>query len=195
MINLDASWAPIYVKSAAGADRHLAQGEIISGLAYAHIDLLSLESPPLRISPIVHPLAVTVSQGCDLEQDFRARLGDAKPDKVVPSVLLCEVVSANELRSRVPRDSKIWGRISQNNDERYHFFQAIERECDAQGTGLDELGVDFKRFFSVPTDEIYYRLRIGEAKRRCCLVSPYLEHFCRRFANYISRVRSSRSAP
>jgi hypothetical protein len=187
MTNLDVE-APIYAKSIAGADHYLAQGEIISNLPYAHIDALSLENPPLRISPLVHPLAVTISQGCDLEQDFHARRGTVNADKAIPSVLFCEVIAASQLRGLLPRDSKIWARVSQNNDERYHFFQEIRQDFDAAGDGLGELGVDFKRYFTIPTDEVYYRIRTGEAKRRCYLVSPYLEHFCRRFANYISRV-------
>jgi hypothetical protein len=180
--------ARIYVRSVADADHCLAQGEFISGLICSHINLISLEKPPLQINQVLHPLAVTVSQGCDLEQDFLARKGAVKPDKVAPSVLFCEVVTASELRSLVPKDSKIWARISQNNDERYHFFQAVTPEFDATDIGLEEQGVDFKRFFTIPTDELYYRIRIGEAKRRCRLDSPYLEHFCRRYANYISRV-------
>jgi hypothetical protein len=84
--------------------------------------------------------------------------------------------------------SNIWNRISQNNDERYHFFQAVDQDQDTQGEGLPELGVDFKRLFAIPTDEVYWRISTGEVKRRCLLKSPYLEHFCRRFANFLSRV-------
>jgi hypothetical protein len=180
--------APIYAKSTAGADQCLAQGEFISGLIYAHAELHSLATPPLLMAFKKHPLVVTLSQGCDLEQDFLARLGNVKPDKIVPSVLLGEVAFASEFRSAVPKDSRIWDRVKQNNDERYHFFQEITIEADALGEGLGELGVDFKRFFTVPTDELYHRIRAGEAKRRCRLESPYLEHFCARFANYLSRV-------
>jgi hypothetical protein len=180
--------APIYAKSTAGADQCLAQGEFISGLIYAHAELHSLATPPLLMAFKKHPLVVTLSQGCDLEQDFLARLGSVKPDKIVPSVLLGEVVIATEFRSALPMGSKIWDRVRQNNDERYHFFQDVTKEFDALGEGLGELGVDFKRFFTMPTDELYYRIKTGEAKRRCCLQSPYLEHFCTRFANYLGRV-------
>jgi hypothetical protein len=40
--------------------------------------------------------------------------------------------------------------------------------------------MDFKRYFSLPTEEVYYRID-SEAKRRCRLVSPYAEHLSTRF--------------
>jgi hypothetical protein len=138
--------------------------------------------------PKIHPLAIIVSQGCDLEQDFYARQRPATSDKVIPAVLFCEMISAAELRSRLDNPGSGWKRISQNDDQRYHFFQTVEPEFDAEEQGLGELGVDFKRFFTVPTDEVYHRIRVCEAKRRCFLGSPYLEHFCVRFANFMSRI-------
>ena len=39
--------------------------------------------------------------------------------------------------------------------------------------GIPELGVDFKRYFTIPTDEIYKRIEKGEVRRRCVLMSPY----------------------
>ena len=177
----------IYAISTAETECFLVQGEIISGLIHVHIDLSSLETPPLRVERKIHPFAVILTQGCDLEQDFRARRREANEDKEIPAVLFCEAMLASDLRSRVKK-SDHWNRLSNNKDERYHFFQAVEREFDLGDEGLPELGVDFKRIFTIPTDEVYHRIRAGEAKRRCSLRSPYLEHFCQRFANFLSRV-------
>jgi hypothetical protein len=180
---------PIYAKSTAGAECSLAQGEFISNLVQAHIELSTLGTTSLRIADKTHPYGVILSQGCELEQDYYARqeLSELATDKLIPTVLFCEVITAAELRSKIKK-SEFWNRIQKNNDERYHFFQAIGVTFDVEGEGLPELGVDFKRFFSIPTDEVYHRIRLGEAKRRCCLQSPYLEHFCRRFANFLSRI-------
>ena len=82
----------------------------------------------------------------------------------------------------------IWRRIRINKDERYQFLQRIGSVQDAAGQDLPELGIDFKRYFTIPADEVYRRIELGEAQRRCVLNSPYLEHFCVRFANYLSRV-------
>ena len=177
----------IYAKSIAGADSFLVQGEIISNLMHVHLDLPSLTGTATRIVSKVHPFAVILSQGCDLEQDYRSRTREIAQDKTVPAVLFCEVILASDLKGTI-QSSEIWRRITQNNDERFHFLQTIEPEFDLEAKGIAELGVDFKRFFTVPTDEVYHRIRSGEARRRCFLQSPYLEHFCRRFANFLSRV-------
>ena len=58
---------------------------------------------------------------------------------------------------------------------------------DALRQGLPELGVDFKRFFTIPTDELYVPITSG-AQRRCHLNSPYLEHLTTQFSGFLSRV-------
>ncbi len=178
---------PIYAKSDAGDDWFLAQGEIVTNIIHAHIDLAHFGSSPQFMTLATHPFAIILSQGCDLEQDYNARQGRVSADKAIPTVLFCELETAEELRRNVVQ-SAIWNRIKQNLDERYHFFQMVEQDFDLQGEGLPELGSDFKRIFAIPTDEVYHRIKSGEAQRRCHLGSPYLEHFCSRFANFLSRV-------
>lgn len=177
----------IYIKSVQGGSCRLGQGEIISNLVHVHVELSTLGTSEIRIIQRLHPYAIVLSQACELRQDFLARTGQLAEDKQLPCILFCEVGLATELRSRV-RKTEFWTRISQNNDERYHFFQGIEPALDAENEGLPELGVDFKRLFAIPTAEVYWRVDAREAKRRCCLNSPYLEHFCSRFANFLSRV-------
>jgi hypothetical protein len=80
-----------------------------------------------------------------------------------------------------------WARVRQNKDERYQFLQKVLPQEDADGEGIPELGIDFKRYFTVPTDEVYYRLESG-ARRRCQMRSPYLEHLSTRFGYYQFRV-------
>lgn len=178
-----------------GGDRCLRQGEILSNVVQVHIEQSSLETRPLLLSEKTHPYAVILSQWCDLDSDHRARNSSdasenegSKSRNQIPTVLFCEVHTASELKTAVPKGSEIWRRIQQNNDERYHFLERVAPELDAEGLGLEEMGIDFKRFFAIPTDEVYHRLKVGQARRRCCLASPYLEHFCRRFANHLSRI-------
>ena len=100
-----------------------------------------------------------------------------------------EVAAAEDLYGRVKlTNKKLWDHIRINKDERYHFLQKVEPPDDALGQGLPELGLDFKRYFTVPTDEVYRRVELSEAQRRCFLASPYLEHLSSRFAFYLSRV-------
>jgi len=53
--------------------------------------------------------------------------------------------------------------------------------------GLPEFVIDFKHYFTLPTDEVYIRLQL-ETKRRCFLLSQYLEHLSDRFFFYQNRV-------
>jgi hypothetical protein len=129
-----------------------------------------------------------LTQDCDLEQDFRARAGQTGADKLIPSILFSEVVTAEELRGSAGINSTIWPRVRMNKDERYHFLQKVEQVDDAFGQGLPELGIDFKRYFTLQTGEVYRRIELGEAQRRCALVNPYLEHLTSRFAYFLSRV-------
>lgn len=174
----------IYTPSSSGP---LRQGEIISNLAQASIRPETIYTNEPVIVYEDHPFVIVVTQGCDLDQDFNARQRLAKEDKILPNVLFCQMVSAEDLKQANDLNTSLWGRVRKNKDERYHFFQKIAPEQDALNEGLPELGVDFKRYFTLPTDEVYQRLQ-SEARRRCRLLSPYLEHFSTRFAYYQFRV-------
>ncbi len=178
----------LYVVSTAGANDPLRQGEICSELIQVHLAVDTVGLAESAVEQKVHPYAVILTQDCDLEQDFKARHGQNKPDKMIPNLLFCEIVTAEQLRGTTGITSELWKRIRQNKDERYHFLQKVEPGDDAAGKGLPELGMDFKRYFTLPTEEVYKRIEIGEAKRRCVLVSPYLEHLSTRFAAFLSRV-------
>ena len=182
---MDASSA-FYRPAETGAEACLRQGEILTNLVRLVLSLESLTKQQPENIKILHGFAVVLSQDCDLDQDFKARKGENKADKIIPSVLFAEVYTAEELFGLV-KSSEIWKRIKQNKDERYHFLQKVEPAGDALKEGLPELGIDFKRFFTIPTDEVYFRIAT-EAKRRCILGSPYLEHLSSRFGFYLSRV-------
>jgi hypothetical protein len=165
----------------------LRQGEIISDLVRARLHLGSIGGDPI-VDFDIQPFAVLITQDCDLEQDHRYRGQGIENDKILPGLLFCEVFSAEELFGRLDRNRKLWERIPRNKDERFHFLQKVEPACDAIQTGLPEFGIDFKRYFTIPTAEVYRRIELGEAKRRCVLQPQYLEHLSSRFAYFLSRV-------
>ena len=80
-----------------------------------------------------------------------------------------------------------WTRIEKNQEERFGFLQGADEGEDFLGCGLPRLVADFKQFFSVPTDEVYERIRCGELKRRSKLHGDYLRHFVSRFYRFQSR--------
>jgi hypothetical protein len=166
--------------------------------------VISAESESIQIDLVNHPFAIIVSQYCDLDLDFRSRNRIVGPDgkvvgdgKKLADILLCAVATAEELfsagRGTGDINSTIWSHIRTNNDIRYHFFQAAEPELDSTGMGLPELAADFKRYFSVPAEDLYAQLEQPldphtPVKRHLRLKSPYCEHFCTRFSFFLCRI-------
>lgn len=173
------------------------QGEILSNVIQIHIRAEALRNaePELDLEEKEHPYAIVLTQDCDLDWDFKAREARTQVDsseenkrqaKLVPNVLLCELTTTDALRPRLP-GSDVLRRIRANQDERYHWFPAVGVQQDLAGKGLPELVADFKRVFSIPTDELYLRLSLG-IRRRAILSSPYLQHLSTRFGYYSLRV-------
>jgi hypothetical protein len=179
----------------------LRQGEILTSVVEIRlVEKASLEGT-LRTNLITHPYAVIVSQDCDLEQDYDVRK-PIDPDsasmeakeiskrnaKLLPSILLCQAVSLVSLRGRGDFVSDLWKRVVQNDDPRYHSLEKCPSNADLNKSGLPALGIDFKRYFTIPADELYYRISTGETLRRSCMKSPYFEHLTGRFFAYQSRI-------
>jgi hypothetical protein len=181
--------ARIYARSEQGSP--LRQGEIVSNLVQTKLELSTVGSDEPRVARETHQFAVVLSQDCDLEQDWEARraassaegFGDNGP---LPSILFAHVHDATALKAAVANDGD-WRRAVKNKNERYQFLAAVRAEDDALGEGLPQLGIDFKRYFTIPTAEVYKRIA-AEARRRCRLLSPYLEHLSIRFCYYQFRV-------
>lgn len=180
----------------------LRQGEILSNVIQLKLDMLNTNMAEPVFDSIIHPFVVIVSQDCDLDWDHRARIEDAdeqknvNEQKKIPSILLCELALAEaSARTILQQDnaknlnkSRTWSKIKINKDERYQFFELVDQNNDLLKQGLPELVADFKRYLTIPTDELYKRIERGEIQRRCRLNSPYLEHFCSRFYYFQSRV-------
>src|SRR5258708_22818116 len=163
------------------------QGEILTEVVQHRRSFQSLALDVPEIEEISQPYCVIATQDCDLEQDHDARNGRATADKMIPNVLLLQAVTATELIAGLPRGKDILKRVVSNRDDRYQLLEPVEAACDILGQGLPALGIDFKRYFTVPTDELYAQLNFA-ARRRTQLNSNYLEHFNQRFAGYLSRV-------
>jgi len=180
------------------ADGSLQQGDVLSVLHHQFLNLEGLQAGQLVVDEVERAYVIVVSQSCDLEWDYEARRLAGEPDKFLPSIMLCDALTAEEVRSRkslkgeVINNSKLWDPLRKNKDERFHFFEAVPRGEDADGVGIPELVVDFKRYFSMPTTELYWKLAQDGTKRRTRLKVPYLEHFASRFFQYQSRVATPR---
>lgn len=195
----DSGPKPTGIYEISPADGPLQQGELLSLVVHQSLNVERLRESDLVIDEIRHAFAIVASQSCDLEWDHDARRpgGTGEPDKLLPNILLCPAFTAVEVKGRknlkgdLVNNSTIWSTIRKNKDERYHFFEAVPSYEDAAQEGLPELVVDFKRYFSIATDELYWKLT-QEAKRRSRLKAPYLEHFATRFFQFQSRVATPR---
>jgi hypothetical protein len=178
----------IYARSQDGA---LRQGEIITDMVQIRLDVATIGRDHQQIEEVVHPIVVVLSQDCDLDQDWKKRrtalTGNNGTGEQLPDILFVQVQEAIPFRGNISASTKIWDRIKNNKDERYHFLEAVAAEDDAIQVGLPELGIDFKRYFTVPAREVYVRIEEG-ARKRCRLTSPYLEHLSTRFYYYQFRV-------
>lgn len=189
--NAEKEFPPIYVVSEA-VGTTLRQGEIITNVVQIRLEFEEFKKGSFVADSVVHPYAIVLSQDCDCVQDYTARNNQPPNTKnEIPSILFGEVHTAEWMRNQEnpgSLHSGLWNIVKRNKNERYQFLELVRPEYDAAGEGLPELTIDFRRFFSIPTDELYHRLAIGEAKRRCRLRSPYVEHLATRFGYFAQRV-------
>jgi hypothetical protein len=176
----------IYNSSPAGASEPLRQCELLANVTRVVLDTnvpFNSTNPAVKIER--YEFAVVLSQICDLQQDFAAR---QHGKSVLSDILLCQTPTAEQLRGTDGLNSTIWSQVKINKHERYHFLETIPADCDLLGQGLPEMGVDFRRYFTIPAAELYSVVHDGRTQRRTILASPYLEHLSNRFSAFLGRV-------
>ncbi len=176
----------IYYGSPAGADEPLRQCELLANITRIILDTdlpFSSTNPAVKIEH--YDFAVVLSQVCDLQQDFVAR---QQGKTVLSDILLCHAPTAAQLRGTDGLNSTIWSQVKINKHERFHFLETISADSDLLGHGIQEMGVDFRRYFTIPAAELYSAIRENRTQRRTILASPYLEHLSSRFSAFFGRV-------
>jgi hypothetical protein len=173
------------------------QGEILSDVIQVQIDVenLNSQSEEIELDERIHPQAIILTQDCDLDKDFKAReqkeIGNTLQFKSVPNVLLCELIPSDTLRGQMRQTggggSKEWTRIIENREFRYHSFPAVLPKDDRVEEGLPALVADFKRVFTVPTEELYLRVQ-QTTRRRSFLNDLFVQDLGCRFGYYCLRV-------
>ncbi len=167
------------------------QGEIVNNVFELKLQITEQKSiddvrKDTKFDPIVHPYVVVISQDCDLEQDYGARIGQVPDDKLLTHVLVCALFTKDELKIRSKIGSDLWKSVRQNQDERYHYL--IEAPIKDTENNLPELIADFKTTFSLPTEFVYWLISTKQATREGALCSPYLEDFMHRLYSFLGRV-------
>jgi hypothetical protein len=175
---------------ASDKESSLRQGEILTGVVQYNpvIDEIPKEFQELSFTPIIHPYAIVITQDCDLDWDYKARVTNNNPAKFLNSIVLCEIGTAESIRSTDGINRKEWELVIAHRHERFYFFEKIPPKCEVEQEGLPELTADFKKVFGIDAATLYRQIELGIVKRRAVLASPYLEHFSRRYHSFHGRV-------
>lgn len=178
------------IYQASNKNSSLRQGEILTGVVQYNpvINTIPEEFENLSFTAIVHPYAIVITQDCDLDWDYKARRTNDKPDKLLNSIVLCEIDTAIAIRNTDAINRKEWELVVAHRHERFYFFEKIPPECEVEKEGLPELTADFKKVFGIDSKVLYRQIEFGLVKRRALLASPYLEHFSRRYHSFHGRV-------
>jgi hypothetical protein len=173
----------IYDLVASGEQLH--QAEIITGIIQYLYD-----SRDNSVRAISHDYCVVGSQECDLARDFEAR--ESKRPSPLDGILLYVATSAVDARATIGgRD--IWKPLIQNKNERYHALEEVPGPADFAKAGVPPLIVDFRRFYTITSDELHWQIDgMKTALRRTRLAVPYREHLQGRAAAYLARVALDR---
>jgi hypothetical protein len=150
-----------------------------------------VQGPPTI--PAKLPAAAVLAATTDLSSPVYAKseitreLRKGKPS-VFNGALIYELQPAADAKGQLHGVS--WQPVTQNINERFHYLLEVSADCDALGAGLPNLLIDFRRYFTLPTREIYRQCELGPqgASRRCRLLTPYREHLQNRASYYFQRV-------
>jgi hypothetical protein len=162
----------------------LRQGEILSNITQYSYTKGGVPGT-VDVDEQTHAFVVVATQDYDLLWNFLGRA-------TLNGVLLYEAETEEKAIDRFAetiRGRKLWEPILRNNNERFHCLEAVQVDLDLVGQGIESLIIDFRRYFSLPPDELYRQLSPGGgAARRSRLTNPFKEHFQSRAAFYLQRV-------
>jgi len=167
------------------------QGDLIRDVEY--LEKATEQDGIIEVFKVVFPLAIVLTQDCDLAQDHMFRMQEqANQDKWLISVLLAPMYNAEHVfagehlseigvKSQPINKNKTDGRrLVQNKDPRYHY---LEFPGDIE---IVPSVVDFKHYFACPVSHLEAMKSTGSF---VCKVSElYREDISQRFAAFLSRI-------
>ena len=161
------------------------------------IEYVKEEGNAIEVSKIVFPLAIVLTQACDLQQDFNARKRieenhSGNQDKYLLSVIVAPVYNFEDFRQgnhleqlgftmepKGRRTKSLCDNIIKNENKRYHYLNFSD------DIGIVESVIDFKHYFTVTVN---YLNSIYEKKYVGSIDSLYRELISQRFSNFLSRI-------
>ena len=191
----------VLVYDSFGITGQLHQGEILFGVQeYQPVhngERLSQENMQLE-GELFDRQVVVVTPECDLVSDFLARqqLEDTfdGPEnrgrveaKLLNHIHLCEIFKKDQIRPLLTPGQKIWERVQNNQDLRYHKVPEGRVNCEETEEN-PELYLDFRRMLSIPSTYLYKSLVSSGVERRGVIPPPWVDSLVDRLFHFQGRV-------
>jgi hypothetical protein len=146
----------------------------------------------IEVARVVFPLAIVLTQDCDLEQDYRFR-AETLPtqDKWLISVLMAPLYNLEHVyqgeqlselgirMERVPKAGNTGNFLRNNERPRYHYLDFEENVPIVPSV------IDFKHYFSATVN---YLMEIKPSAYVCSVAPLFREDIAQRFAGYLARI-------
>ena len=180
------------VKVKTGKRARVAQGDILRNVEY--VEYVKERSGVVEVSKIIFPLAIVLTQDCDLEQDYRfrwSRKNTPNEDKWLLSVILAPIYNAEHVytgdhlsalgmnMNSYSRNKTPGKNLRNNETPRFHYLEFPD------SVPIVPSMIDFKHYFSANV------LHIKDHKKNnfVCQVSElFRENVSQRFSSYLSRI-------
>ena len=174
----------VSAKKSKKTNPRICQGDIFTEIEI--IESLEVKGSKVIVEKLLFPYVVCLNQECDLENDFNCSTNkDVKllHIAIAPAFNFEDFLSGthwagifdgNLTAKRKETKSKL---IMDNEITRFHYLNFPE-------TGMPELVVDFKHFFTINRSVLYKDI----GKRLCSLDDLFKEKLSQRFSNFISRI-------
>lgn len=166
----------------------LRQGDVIAQVP--QFESYEEVSGNIQIQCIRFPLAIVLTQDCDLEGEHNLQT-ENNQNKALISVLVAPIYNADDLKGgeHLSDDTlnmqmrafgrKDWNPLTQNRDPRYHYLQFDPLLRIQDGV------IDFKHYFSVGANMLR---DIKKDQFVCSIDILYREQISQRFAAFLSRI-------
>ena len=186
--------AEVITKTYKNEEKQICQCDIFRNIEY--IERAEEHEEFIAISKIVFPNVIILTQACDLQQDFWARISnkdrdEKKHDKYLISVLVAPLYNFEDFRNgehllQLKRKMVIQGKIKgttcsnimKNENKRYHYLKFDNDQ-------IADSVIDFKHYFTV---DVLYLYNLYEKSYVCSMECLYRELVLQRFANFLSRI-------
>lgn len=171
-------------------ESRLCQGDILRDVHW--VEYVTEQSGVIEVAKVIFPLAIVLTQDCDLEQDHRFRTEPASTqDKWLISVLMAPLYNVEHVyqgehlselgiqMERVPKAGSSGNFLRNNERPRYHY---LEFEDDVP---IVPSAIDFKHYFS---STVSYLIKLKPTAYVCSVAPIFREDIAQRFAAYLARV-------